>query len=240
MEREFYSFTELRMMNSSRLRQVLDTFQSIKVPVNYKQNLFLYFRAFPSSALNGYISMINKVIRPNDRKQRNRLNMNRALPGSKGTRGGKTTNPPTKNVVKTYSNPMTTRPKASEQKQYQNTTQKILKNFPEQRTLMVINFDSLFEPQFLKEIFQIHGKVRRIFNEKIVSTKRNKKRKECFLTIIVFKNRIDMVKLFDVEHFQFQLLKKFYKRFEKMSETDQKETFEKYVAALRDQISLDR
>lgn len=127
----------------------------------------------------------------------------------------------------------------TEESKYKDTTQKILKNFPEQRTLLVINFDLLFEKSFLKEIFQVHGKVRRIFNERIVSKNKTRKKKDCFLSIVVFKNRIDMVKLFDVEHFQFQLVKKFHNRFHKMTEMEQKETFEKYFEAIKNQVEID-
>ena len=43
----------------------------------------------------------------------------------------------------------------------------MLTNFPSERSLIVVSFDKQFENEYIKEIFQNFGKVRRVFFMKI-------------------------------------------------------------------------
>lgn len=218
-----YSFTELRMMNKNHLDEVLNTFQCVRVPITHKQRVFLYFRAYPGDLLDGFVNQKNLFqLKKFKYSSQKRLNFNEPEKRSKTT-------------IKSYANPYEANPKPSKEEEYKQTSRKIIKNFPKQRTLLVVNYDSLYEHSFLKEVFQIHGKVRRIFNETIHMKGEGK---PLFMSIVIFKNEIDMVKLFDIQNFQFELLKKFSKRFKYMTSTEQEDTFNQYIKAIRDKIDF--
>jgi hypothetical protein len=89
----------------------------------------------------------------------------------------------------------------------------------------------------MKEVFQIHGPVRRIFGKTIHM---KKKGKSIHMNIIVFKREIDMVKLFDIQNFQFELLKKFSKKFNKMTSTEQEDTFNQYIETIKEKLDFNR
>jgi hypothetical protein len=228
-----YSYSDLKYMNPQRLEEVLSVFHCIKVPVTAKDKVFLYFRRFPTE------SLLNKV----DPKA--------AAQSSKSAKMAqfqmdlnKKTNANTKpgqislkaNQVKSYQNPMHIVQKSA-QDIMDETTKKILNNFPMHRSLLVVNYDKEHNEEFLKSVFSTFGKVRRVFNHKFVRETESKKKK-IFFTIVIFQDQISLLRCFDVEEFQWQLFDKFLPQFKAMSEVQREYLFREYVSSLEDNINF--
>ena len=218
---EFYDYTDLKYMGKERLNEILSVFHCIKVPISNKEREFLYFRRFP----------VDKLILKNSGETEKLKKHEIKLEKAANTITFK------KNHIKTYENPYLKK-KISEQEKQKTVSKKILNNFPPQRSLLVISLDKNHEKEHLKSVFQIYGKVRRIFSLNFKKQTKNKSKKSYFFHIVIFKNEVSLLKCFDIEKFQYELLQKFMPAFKNMSEIEKNNNFDDYLKSLDAHLEL--
>jgi hypothetical protein len=228
-----YSYGELKYMNEKRLEEVTSVFHCMKVPVTVKEKIFLYFRRFPTE------SLLNKVDPKTAKDQSKTLrNSNFQINLNNKNKDSKPNNQISikANNVKTYENPMKVITK-SPSEVMSETTKKILNNFPIHRSLLVVNYDKQYDEEFLRTVFGIHGKIRRVFSHKFIRQQENQKKK-IFFNIIIFNDQISQLRCFDLEQFQWQLFQKFLPQFKNMSELEKEKIFKDYVSSLENNINF--
>lgn len=79
--------------------------------------------------------------------------------------------------------------------------------------------------------------MRRIFS---LNFKKNSKtsKKSYFFNILIFKNEVSLLKCFDIEKFQFEILQKFLPAFKNMSEMEKNNKFDEYLKNLGNHLNL--
>ena len=217
-----YSYSELRDMSSVRLETLLSTFHLLRVPVTPKERVLLYFRKFPTESLDA---------------KKPKKNIPGMLDFNK-------TPVPTNNKISlanskqiTYKNPFDT-PKVSEKERFDATSKKIKENFPDHRTLLVVNFDVEQTEEFLKSVFNVFGDIRRVFGHNLESKFSIKTSKKVFFNVLIFKDRPSLLHCFDTIQFQELLFNKFMASFRKMSELEKAEIFERYMSSLGSDLKV--
>ena len=91
---------------------------------------------------------------------------------------------------------------------FKETTSKIFDDLPENRTLLVINFDKQYDDGLMRKVFSTNGKIRRIESGRI-KQKASGSKKNLFFSVIIYKHEKDMIRGFDLELFQHKMLEKF-------------------------------
>lgn len=223
-----YDFAELKEMDSHELSQVLSTFHPLKFPLSAKEGHYFYFRQFPSQELEKKVSRHkNPRTFPSSM-----LNLNKAV-----NKGSSVNIKASK--VKTYDNPYTTHVATADEK-FKETTDKMLNQFPANRSLLVVNYDKTYDDSFMKSLFQVNGKVRRVFSNKLVKVNStDKKKKTLHFNIVVFKDYISLLRCFDIRQFQWKVLSKFSKDFERRSEIEKEKLFSDYIQTIADYINVE-
>lgn len=222
-----YDYSELKDMSDHQLNELVNSFHPLKVPVSSKEGYYFYFRQFPSQDLQKKTSKG----RGTNQGFAQSFNLNKGVPkGAVNLKASK---------IKTYDNPYTTVAPTDEEKQ-KETTNKILGQFPAQRSLLVINYDKAYDEAFIKSLFQINGKVRRVFSQKLVKVNASdNKKKILYFNIVVYKDYPSLLRCFDIKQFQWRVLTKFSKDFEHRSEIEKEKLFGDYIQSIQDYINVD-
>lgn len=223
-----YDFSELKEMTAEELAEVVEQFHSVKIPVTAKEGHFFYYRRFP----------VDRLMEKQDRRRK------RGGVGHSGINlNTKVKEDPTKlnlnkSKVKGYKNPYYEQPE-TEAESFERSTKKIMKNFPANRSLLVINYDCAYEKDYLKSVFQVNGKVRRVFSQQILKKNTVSRQKNVlYFNIVIFKDSLALLRCFDVKTFQWQVLNKFSKFFYKKSELEQEKIFNDYIKTLGDHLEI--
>ena len=232
-----YSYSDLKYMNTDRLDEITSTFHCIKVPISIKEKIFLYFRKFPTESLLTREQEINggrgSDAGKHQKSKRFELNMlnsgstKKAEPSKSGLTAAK---------VITYKN-RNSHPDSTPKEKFDSTTKKIMENFPTHRSLLVVNYDKQYDEDYLRSVFGVVGKIRRVFSHSYLK-QLEAKRKKIFFNIVIFQDQISLIKCFDVEHLQWQLFEKFLPSFRMMTNLQKDQLFHDYVKSLQNNIPL--
>ena len=222
-----YDFAELKEMDEFSLKQVLESFHPLKVPVSAKEGYYFYFRQFPSQELDG------KVAKPKKRVYNPSFSLNlnkKPVQSGVDIKASK---------IKTYDNPYTTHVPTPDET-FEKATNKILNQFPANRSLLVVNYTKAYEDAFIKSLFQINGKVRRVFSQRLVKVNAtDKKKRTLYFNIVVFKDYLSLLRCFDLRQFQWRVLTKFSQDFERRSDIEKEKLFGDYIQSIQDYINVE-
>ena len=69
--------------------------------------------------------------------------------------------------MKTFDNPLL-RQEVDRSKIERDTTKKIAEELPDNRTVLVVNFDKKYQEDYIKKIFGLMGQIRRVFSGSIL------------------------------------------------------------------------
>ncbi len=157
-DRNGFHYEMLGIYNQKTIDSYLNRFQQLKVPTGKFEKVFFYFKKYPKEFLSksepefDKKSAYEKLKRSNTAKK---LNLN-----AKPTQ-------PSKISVKTFDNPLL-RQEVDRSKIERDTTKKIAEELPDNRTVLVVNFDKKYQEDYIKKIFGLMGQIRRVFSGSIL------------------------------------------------------------------------
>jgi hypothetical protein len=156
-----YAWT--KWLNKKQIESYLTSFICLKVPRGPFERCFLYYKKYPKEFASLHSSSFAdfKSIYQSTAKSGGGLSLNSNV-GQKS-----------KIEVKTFENPYAKK-KFTQEKVTQKSTNKILSNLPEYRTMLVVNFDEEHTLDYVKFVFQSMGKIRRVFGGKLKKSKQTK------------------------------------------------------------------
>ena len=149
----------LKWMTPEQYGEYLDRFTCLRVPTRKFERCFLYFRRYSKEF---------GVFEPVKVDSQNSLYS--AVTKSFG--GGKQSLDLNKPLisVKSFENPYADK-KADPKKQFNKVTQKIVEELPQNRTMLVISYDERHPDEYIKSLFGIMGKVRRVVSGDLKKSK---------------------------------------------------------------------
>ena len=233
----------LAYMQKDQIEDIMTKFQPLKVPCGNQERIFLYFKKYPkefntsqadfSNKHNSLYTALNQSSSDkNNNKSSATLNLNRntsgSMPSSNNTQKGSKIN------VKSFENPML-KTKIDPKAEFQKTTEKIFDEIPNDRTLLVINFDKQYENSFMWKVFSTTGKLRRVESGKIKQQAKGAKR-FMYFSVIVFKHERDMIRSFDLAEFQHRMLERFLPDYRNMTTNEKEQLLDNYMKSMEGNI----
>lgn len=156
----FYEWT--KWMKPNQLDEYLDRFTCVRVPTGSFERCFLYYRRYPKDF--GAFKPI---------KVDNKTSLYQANNQSKSNNKGFVNLNSSKIEVKSFSNPYEM-VKVNEKKQFNQTTKKIVSDLPLNRTMLVVTFDEKHTEDYIRSIFTVMGKIRRVVSGDLRKSKKTK------------------------------------------------------------------
>ena len=162
-----FTFDKVKWMSKQELETFFVRFSTIRVPMGPFERKFFYFKRYPKefgkeSFNKGDKSLYSFMNSANSNKSQNSSNAYNVGSLNLKSRTKPTQSKP-KIQIKTFGNPMMLPEKKSKEDQFKNTTKKIVRDMPCNRSILVINFDKQYDEKFIIRVFGVMGKIRRVF-----------------------------------------------------------------------------
>jgi hypothetical protein len=156
----FYEWT--KWMRPDQLNEYLDRFTCIRVPTGSFERCFLYYRRYPKDF--GIFEPVKVDYKTSLYQANNK--------GGKHSQGFVNLNK-SKIEVKTFSNPYAVA-QVDQKKEFKKVTKKIVSDLPMNRTMLVVTFDEKHTEEYIRGIFGVMGKLRRVVSGDLRKNKKTK------------------------------------------------------------------
>ena len=156
----FYEWT--KWMKPNQLTEYLDRFTCVRVPTGSFERCFLYYRRYPKDF--GVFEPIKVDTKTSLYQANNKSSTN--------SRGFIDLNK-SKIEVKSFGNPYAVA-KVDQEKQFKKVTKKIVSDLPLNRTMLVVTFDEKHSVEYIRNIFGVMGKLRRVVSGDLRKSKKTK------------------------------------------------------------------
>lgn len=246
-----YNYSMLQFYNRSTVEDYLSKFQLVKVPTGNIEKIFFYIKKYPKDFLNKEGISGSGFDKPESAYK----TMHKAELGKKGVldlssssklSGKKPVAQESKSSkikVKTFSNPLTEAPKVQQGPQTapsREVSSKLSSSMPDNRTVLVVNFDKLYPDAQVKKIFSVMGQVRRVFSGSLQKKKSQNSGRNIFYHVVIYKHEKDMLRMFDLDLFQRALLDSFLPEFKLRSEAEKELTMREYLKTIQDEYDQEQ
>lgn len=236
-------------MSKTSVDSVMQKFQPIKVPTGNLERIFLYFKKYPKEFNQSQCetsdstpaSLYSTLNKHSFKNPPSGATTSFSRPTPKMTLASQAPPPKTaaeksKITVKSFENPML-KTLQNPSENFAKTTSKIFEDLPEDRTMLVINFDKQYDDGFMRKVFSTNGKIRRIESGRI-KQKSTGSKKNLFFCVIVYKHERDMIRAFDLELFQHKMLEKFNAAYRQMTQHEKDQTLDNYLTSIEGNIDF--
>lgn len=220
-----YNYGMNAIYSKKFVEEHLSKFQVVKIPIGMFERATLYFKKYPKEFIKENANQfkpkeslyqMNAKAGINKQEKKATLNLNKP-----------------KISVKVFDNPMF-KPAVDTQKQYREVTEKIAQEFPDNRTVLCINFDKQYDELFMKKTFGVMGQIRRVFSGAVAKRAEQSASRKLYYHIIVFKHEKDMLRMFDVELFQYTILEQNLPEFRLRNQVEKDNIMRQYVQTVED------
>ena len=172
-----FTYEWTKWMRPDQIEPYLTRFTCAKIPRGSFERSFVYYKKYPkdfqaedpeiNQAFKSIYREASKLTNAGKTtKQISRLDLNlRARQESQKKKGIE---------VKTFANPYNAPKEVSKKKQFGQVSRKIVDDLPENRSMLVVNFDEEFSADYVKSVFGCMGKIRRVFKGTLKKRKRTK------------------------------------------------------------------
>lgn len=156
----FYEWT--KWMKPHQLNEYLDRFTCVRVPTGSFERCFLYYRRYPKDfgvfepIKVDHKTSLYQVNQTSTTNQKGYIDLNKS-----------------KIEVKSFGNPYAVAT-VNKEKEFKKVTKKIVSDLPLNRTMLVVTFDEKHTEEYIRSIFGVMGKLRRVVSGDLRKNKKTK------------------------------------------------------------------
>ena len=160
-----FHYEMIGIYNQNTIDKYLNQFQQLKVPTGKFEKAFFYFKKYPKDFLKkdedkAQEKSVYQKMNVGGKNKKAIVNMNQKLETK------------SKMSVKVFDNPLL-REEKDKVKEFKDTTKKIADELPDNRTVLVVNFDKKYQEDYVKKVFGLMGQIRRVFSGSIMKKNTN-------------------------------------------------------------------